>query len=147
MRPRIESILCGCIVSFVIVTLTSYAFGLPDCDGSAAQSGVCGTATACSDPEENPDTSEWYCPNSAIVRQTIQHLCSEGSGSGSTLCEATSTPLVCTKSYPCELSELKNPETGEITSRSCARALSGEGADGSTASKTDNVLCRDTSGG
>lgn len=136
-------------VARVGVLLSARVFGVPDCDGSTPKSDWCATDTACQAPAQTPQTQEWYCLNSAISRQFIQHECNDGSGTGSTLCGTPegATPLVCTKRYTCEYSELKDPETGEVTQRLCAQPLGAGGTNNSTASPTNYLTCNDTTGG
>lgn len=119
----------------------------PDCDGSTPKSDFCGTAVVCQSPAVIPMSHppQYYCPNQRIEQQFIQYLCNNGSGTGSTLCSATSQDLVCTKRYTCVLEPLENPETHEVT-YVCAAAMTG-GINNSTAKKTDYTRCRDTSGG
>lgn len=145
MRSNVVSALLVTVTGLTVIVAGGHAYGLPDCDGSTPKQSNCGTATACQNPQQNPQHA-WYCPNQAIETQFIQHECNSGSGSGSTLCGSTSTSLVCTKRFTCELAELRDPDTGLITSRSCAQALAG-GVNNSSANKTDYVQCRDTSGG
>lgn len=134
---------------FLIVAggIVAKAWALADCDGSTPKSDWCGTTTQCADPQQNPQTQEWYCPNQSIQRQFIQAFCNAGSGKGSTLCAAVSTQLVCTKRYTCVYSEIVNQDTGEVMSRMCARGIDDPGVTNSQASKKDYTQCNDTSGG
>lgn len=142
----LRAIAAAVVASLLLGVAVAKVFALPDCDGSTPKQDWCGTDIACQVPAQNPQTMEWYCPNDAINRQFIQHACNSGSGSGSTLCGDTTTNLVCTKKHTCEYSEVRDPETDEVTGRGCAAAIGGAGTNNSTAAKTDYLQCEDTTG-
>ena len=138
-----RALFAGVVPCICCATMTLKVAALDDCDGSTPKQALCGTATECQDPQTNPVTGEWVCPNQSIQQQFIQHQCNPGSGQGSSLCATTDTDLVCTKRYECQYSEIISIDSGDVT-RLCGVPAAAVGVNNSAAKKTDYKLCRDT---
>lgn len=115
----------------------------PDCDGSIPETASCGTQTHCANNHHFIFYDSSKCSGVEIARVVGQFGCTEGSGSGSTLCgDDSNPPAACTMRHPCEIIRVYFNNEPYWT---CGY---GGGAQvvNSTAQHTDYIVCRDTTG-